>query len=449
MSSAQQMVSRLGFILAVAGAAVGLGNIWRFPYMAGEHGGSVFLLFYLLFVFLLGVPAMAAEILIGRAGRATPATSLRQLASTYGGSRRWSWVAGVGMLAAAMVLSFYSVVSGWGGYYFIESLKGSLNGLNSQGLGQFFDTFLGNPLLLIVFNTVFLIMTLTVNGRPVAKGLEKLNYLLMPLLYGLLILLVFYASHLPGFQQALNYLFSPSWEQISGQVLVEAMGHAFFTLAVGACCLMAYGAYMPGKQSIPKAISVVVLLDLLVSILTGIAIFSVVFSNGVDPSSGPGLMFITLPGALNAMPMGDIVLPVFFCLFIIATWTSSINLAEPLVASTARYFSLSRSKASFAVGCVIWLLGLIPVFSFNEWKDIHVAGHGLFDLWTGVATNILLPLTGFLVLVFVGWVLPKTAVMEQLGSAEDSIKSHYWMILFRYGAPGMVLIIGIAGLITT
>ncbi|WP_281647263.1 sodium-dependent transporter [Parendozoicomonas sp. Alg238-R29] len=445
MSADQRMVTRFGFIFAVAGAAVGLGNIWRFPYMAGENGGSVFLLFYLLFVFLLGVPAMAAEILVGQAGRATPATSLRQLAVTHGGSRHWSAVAIIGMLAALMVLSFYSVVSGWGGYYLIKSVQGELSGLNTQGLGQFFDSFLSDPVLLIIFNSCFLLMTLSVNGRPVAHGLERLNYLLMPLLYVLLILLVVYAAGLSGFGQALDYLFSPSWDHITPKVLVEAMGHAFFTLAVGACCLMAYGAYMPKGQSILGAVSVVVILDLLVSMLTGVATFSVVFSDGLDPSSGPGLMFVTLPRALDAMPMGEYVLPVFFILFIIATWTSSINLAEPLVASTARLFSTSRAKASWVVGGVVWSMGMIPALSFNLLKDVSLRGQGVFDLWTGLATNILLPATGFMVLVFVGWVLPHAMVMGQLDISGKG-STLYWISLFRYIAPGMVVLVGVAGL---
>ncbi len=447
MSDHQRMSTSLGFILAVAGAAIGLGNIWRFSYMAGEHGGSLFLLFYLLFVFLMGVPAMVAEIIVGRAGRATPASSLRKLAVEVGATRNWSKVAWVGMLAAAVVLSFYSVVSGWGGYYLLESLRGNLTGLNSQGLGKFFDTFLSSPWKLILCNTIFLSMTLWVNGRPVARGLERLNCLLMPLLYLLLIALVFYASGLIGFKKALDYLFLPSWEQIDVQVLVEAMGHAFFTLAVGACCLMAYGAYMPASQSVLRAISVVVVLDLLVSILVGIAIFSVVFSDGLDPASGPGLMFVTLPRALNSVAIGEWVLPVFFVLFVIATWTSSINLAEPLVATVARRMNTGRGQASLLVGIVIWLMGLVPALSFNIWKDISVSGRSLFDLWTGLATTVLLPLTSFLVLVFVGWVMSRPLVFVQLGVSSPALQS-VLMVVFRLIAPGMVLIVFGFGLLS-
>ena len=446
MSADQRMVTRFGFILAVAGAAVGLGNIWRFPYMAGENGGSLFLIFYLLFVFLLGVPAMAAEILVGRAGRATPASSLRQLAVASGAAKSWEKVAWCGMLAALMVLSFYSVVSGWGGYYLIQSVGGHLSGLGSEELGQFFGNFLDQPELLILFNSLFIFITLAVSGQPVAKGVERLNWLLMPLLYVILILLVIYAIGLPGFDKAIDYLFSPSWEAINVRVLVEAMGHAFFTLAVGACCLMAYGAYMPKGQSILGAVSVVVFLDLLVSVLTGIATFAVVFSDGLDPSSGPGLMFITLPRAVNAMPMGHIILPVFFILFMIATWTSSINLAEPLVASTARRFRVRRGKASCLVGLVVWCLGLIPALSFNLWKDIKIAHQGIFDLWTGLATNVLLPLTALLVLIFVGWILPRRLVMKELAIKSLAVE-HYWVSLFRYVSPGLVLVVFFFGLL--
>ncbi|MCL6269826.1 sodium-dependent transporter [Sansalvadorimonas sp. 2012CJ34-2] len=447
MADQQRMSTNLGFILAVAGAAVGLGNIWRFPYMAGEHGGSLFLLFYLLFVFLMGVPAMVAEIVVGKAGRATPASSLRKLATAADANKNWSKVAWIGMLAAAMVLSFYSVVSGWGGYYLLKSTQGDLAGMNSQQLGQFFQEFLENPLLLIVFNTLFLGITMFINGRPVARGLERLNYLMMPLLYVLLILLVFYASGLSGFDQALNYLFAPNWDHINLRVLVEAMGHAFFTLAVGACCLMAYGAYMPEEQSIWRAVSVVVFLDLLVSVLTGIAIFSVVFSDGLDPSSGPGLMFITLPRALNSMSLGEWVLPLFFVLFMIATWTSSINLAEPLVATASRRYQIGRNAASWLVGICIWILGLVPLLSFNLWKEFSISGRSLFDLWTGTATNILLPTTSLLVLFFVGWVMPKDLLFAKLGMANHRTQLVV-LTLCRYVAPGMVLAVFLFGLMS-
>ncbi|WP_242667305.1 sodium-dependent transporter [Parendozoicomonas haliclonae] len=444
------MIRHSGFILAVAGAAVGLGNIWRFPYMAGENGGSAFLLFYLLFVLLLGIPAMAAEILVGRAGRSTPTVSLRALAKQGNGSWAWEKVSLIGMLAALMVLSFYSVVAGWGGYYLTQTLSGGLDFQNAQQLGSFFDSFLAKPHLLILFHSLFLIITLSINGQPVAKGLERLNAFLMPLLYGLLIVLVIYGSGFPGFSHAIDYLFSPDWQNINMGVLIEAMGHAFFTLAVGACCLMAYGAYMPAKQSILGAVFIVVILDLIVSLLAGVATFTIVFSDGLDPASGPGLIFITLPKALNAMPYGDIVLPLFFILFVIATWTSSVNLAEPLVASTATRLGVGRGMASVVVGFVVWCLGLIPALSFNLWSGVSIAGHGLFDLWTGFATNILLPVTALLILVFVGWVVPWGTVAEQLGFKTNNggTMEGMFRLLFRFIAPGMVLTIFVFGLLS-
>ncbi len=272
----------------------------------------LFLLIYVAFVLLLGIPVMMAEILIGRAGRRGPMQALGVLASEAGASRYWRWLGLFGAFTVFCILSFYSVVSGWSIEFLVASVNGNFDGASAAEIGAGFEAFLANPGLLIFNHSLFLFMTMTVVAAGVAKGLERLNNLLMPLLYGLLLLLAVYATTTTGFGTALSWLFLPSFADVTPAVVLHAMGHAFFTLAVGACALMAYGAYMPDEQSLPKAAFAVAVLDISVALLAGIAIFSVVFAQGMDPADGPGLMFVTLPIAFSELPWGSLWLSVFF-----------------------------------------------------------------------------------------------------------------------------------------
>ena len=446
MNSENRITSNGAFILAIAGAAIGLGNIWRFPYVAGENGGSLFFLLYLAFVVLMGLPVMMAEIVIGRAGRASPASSLRKLAQASGANRHWSKLAWLGTLTATLVLSFYSVVSGWTLYYAFGSISGNLHFFTMQQSGMVLDEFLLSPTLVLLFHTLFIAMTVAISGRPISRGIETLNNWLMPLMYFILLLLVIYASGFKGFPAALDYLFSLKAQAVTGAVLVEALGHAFFTLAIGACCLMAYGAYMPSGQSIVKAVLVVAVLDVLVAVLVGIAIFSVVFTEGMAPNAGPGLMFVTLPVALGNMPMGDWALPLFFLLLVMATWTSAVNLAEPLVVMATRLTGGRRSRGALIAGVIVWLIGLIPALAFNLWKDVELLpGQGIFDLYTALATQILLPITGLLILFFAGYVLERKILVQQLGLQGSTLM--FWQCLIRYVSPMLLVVIILGALL--
>ena len=440
MTVQNRITTNRAFILAIAGAAIGLGNIWRFPYIAGENGGSLFFLLYLGFVMAMGLPVMIAEIVIGRAGRASPTSSLRQLAMASGRSKHWSKVAWLGTFTATIVLSFYSVVSGWTLYYLTGSIRGVLDFSGIKSSGVVLDQFLDSPSKVILFHTLFIVMTIAISGRTVSKGIEKLNNLLMPLMYLILTLLVIYASGFSGFGQAVEYLFEAKAQAVTGAVLIEALGHAFFTLAIGACCLMAYGAYMPANQSVVKAVLTVAVLDVLVAVMVGVATFSVVFTEGMPAAGGPGLMFVTLPVALAQMPFGEWILPLFFLLLVIATWTSAVNLAEPLVVMASRQTQGKRNLGAIIAGVVIWLIGLIPALSFNVWKDLEpLEGQGLFDLYTAFATQLLLPLTGLLTLYFAGYVLERKILIEQLELKGWPLQC--WQCLIRYVSPVLLFII--------
>ncbi|WP_136255625.1 sodium-dependent transporter [Onishia niordana] len=441
----ERWTTRRAFILAVTGAAVGLGNIWRFPYMTGENGGSAFLLLYVAFVLLLGLPVMMAEILVGRAGRRSPSQSLAHLAMSAGRSPHWRWLGLFGALTVFLILSFYSVVSGWSIEYLVESLSGNFAGMTPPEVGGMFDAFLADPLRMTFNHTLFMLLTMTVVAGGVSDGLEKLNNLLMPMLYLLLIVLAGYAATTDGFGPALAWLFTPNPAAITIEVVLNAMGHAFFTLAVGACALMAYGAYMPDHQSLPRAAAAVAVLDVLVALLAGIAIFSVVFSQGMDPGEGPGLMFVTLPIAFAELPGGSIWLSIFFLLLLLATWTSSINLAEPMVAGL-QGLGLKRGQAAAIIGVAVWVVGLLSVLSFSTMADVDWIGDmNFFDLVTTVPTDLFLPVGGLLIAIFAAWVMPRDTALRALDAGPNGFR--LWQALVRYVSIPLVVVVLASGLI--
>uniref|UniRef100_A0ABV7LTG1 Transporter n=1 Tax=Litchfieldella rifensis TaxID=762643 RepID=A0ABV7LTG1_9GAMM len=437
--------SRRAFILAVTGAAVGLGNIWRFPYMTGENGGAVFLLLYVAFVVSLGLPVMMAEIMIGRAGRRSPMQSLAYLAHQAEASPHWRWLGVFGGVTVFFILSFYSVVSGWSIEFLIEAVNGDFVGLGPAEIGANFDAFLADPLRMTFNHTLFLLLTMSVVAAGVAGGLEKLNNLMMPLLYVLLVVLVIYAASTDGFGQALTWLLRPDLSALSVGVVLNALGHAFFTLAVGACALMAYGAYMPDHQSLPRAVGAVAVLDVAVALLAGVAIFSVVFSQGMDPGEGPGLMFVTLPIAFAELPWGSLWLGIFFLLLLLATWTSSINLAEPMVA-TLQGMGLRRSRATALVAVAVWLAGLLSVLSFSTMAEVDwLAGMNFFELVTTVPTDVFLPIGGLLIAIFAAWVMPRSTALRALDAGPNGFR--VWQALLRYVSIPLTLIVLLSGLI--
>lgn len=437
--------TRRAFILAVTGAAVGLGNIWRFPYITGENGGAAFLLLYIAFVLLLGLPVMMAEIMVGRAGRRSPVASLGHLAAEVGASRHWRLLGLFGAFTVFCILSFYSVVSGWSIEFLVTSINGGFVGASAAEIGAGFDAFLADPGRMTFNHTLFLAMTMLVVAAGVAKGLERLNNLLMPLLYLLLLLLAGYAATTEGFGPALAWLFMPDFSAVTPLVVMHAMGHAFFTLAVGACALMAYGAYMPDRQSLPRAAGAVAVLDVSVALLAGIAIFSVVFAQGMDPGEGPGLMFVTLPIAFAQLPWGALWLSIFFLLLLLATWTSSINLAEPMVA-TLQGFGLKRGHAAALVGLAVWLVGLLTVLSFSllaEWRPLF--GMNAFELVSTIPPEVFLPLGGLLIAIFAAWVMPEAAARRALGVGPGGFA--VWRGLVRWVAIPLTLVVLVAGLV--
>ena len=415
--------SRLMFILAVAGSAVGLGNIWRFPYVAGENGGGVFVLAYIACIALIGIPIMIAEILLGRAGRQSPINTMRTLTAQSGGHPGWQVVGWMGALAGFMILSFYAVIAGWALAYLVDMVRGVFVGAEAGFAQQSFESFTGDPWQVIGWHTLFMALTTFIAARGVGRGLEMTVRYLMPALFVLLIALVMWAAVSSGhFQEGLKFLFAFRGDQFSGDSLLDAMGQAFFTLSLGMGAIMAYGAYLPREASIVNSALTIVLLDTLVALCSGMVIFPIVFANGLEPSAGPGLMFISLPIAFGQMAGGQFFGTLFFLLVVFAAVTSAISIGEPAVAWVVERAKVTRRVSAVIIGFLAWLLGVGSALSFNLWADFHLLPDmTFFDTMDYVSNNIILPIGGILIGLFAGWVLNKTVLTEQLAGTPAAL----------------------------
>lgn len=436
--------SRWAFMLAATGSAVGLGNIWKFPYMAGQNGGGAFVLVYLLCMLLIGIPVMIAEITLGRRGRQNPMNTMYTLAIESGQSPAWKYVGLMGVAAGFIILSYYSVIAGWAIYYAFLAGGSEFTGITAAGVNTKFLNFTQDPVYLLFFHTLFMLMTMYVVSLGVRSGLEKSVKILVPALFILLLLLDGYALHTNSFEKGVNFLFHPDFSKLGWSAVLTAMGRAFFTLSLGVGAMMVYGSYMPKGTSIVQATLVVAIADTLFALLAGLAIFPVVFANGLQAAKGPGLLFITLPLAFGNMPGGTLFGTLFFILVIFAAWTSSISLLEPTVTWLMENRGLKRIKATFIAGSLAWALGIFSVFSFNKWSfkfslfgKIHE--NGFFDIFDQLTANVMLPVGGMLIALFAGWFMSKEATRDEL-EVQDWLY-HSWRFLVRYVSPSAILIV--------
>lgn len=442
-----QWSSRLAFILAATGSAVGLGNIWKFPYIAGENGGGAFVLIYLLCIAVIGIPIMMAEVMIGRRGRQSPINTMRTLAREEHASKHWQLLGWAGVLAGFLILSYYSVIAGWALSYVFRTGSGLFGGQTADGVQAIFTSLVGDPERLLAWHTIFMVMTMVVVARGVRRGLEKAVKLLMPALFVILLVLVGYAWNSSGFEQGVRFLFQPDFSRISANGILIAMGHAFFTLSLGMGAIMVYGSYLPESASIAKTSIVVSLLDTLVAMLAGLAIFPIVFANGLEPAAGPGLIFQTLPIAFGHMEYGAFFGMLFFVLLVFAAWTSSISLIEPAVAWLVENRGLSRVHASINAGIATWLFGLLTVLSFNRWSDVKPLSaveifkeSTIFDLLDYLTANIMLPLGGLLIAIFAARKMSRASTVDELGMG-DRYCYQIWRFLVRYITPVAVSLV--------
>jgi NSS family neurotransmitter:Na+ symporter len=432
--------SRFAFILAATGAAIGLGNIWKFPYMAGDYGGSAFVLLYVLCVALIGLPAMMAEILLGKLGRHNPIQTMTLLAQQGKHSPKWAWVGWIGALSLLMVLSFYSVISGWSIAYVGYAASGTFQNTSAEGIYQLWSNLMQNPGLLVALHTVFLCLTLGVVVRGVKNGIEKASKIMLPILFLTVFILMLYGITQGDAKAGFHFLFRFDISRIDGTIFAAALGHAFFTLAIGAGAMLVYGAYIPNNVRIVRSIVTIAFLDVCVAFMSGMAIFPLVFKHGLTPEGGPGLMFKVLPIALMGMPFGRWIGMLFFALLLFAAWASSLSMAEPLILTLMEKARVSRLKAACIVGLLAWSFGLLAVFSFNILSDVQIFGrYGIFQIMTDIPTNLLLPLGGLGFTLFAGYCIPKAVSVAGLNTSARL--GTIWYTLTRYVAPVGIFIV--------
>jgi len=433
--------------MALVGTTAGLGNIWRFPYLAGEHGGAAFVVVYLLSMLLVGLPLMVAELFIGRRGRRGPVSSLRQTALEQGASPAWGLVGMAGLLAGCFLLAAYSVVGGWSMAYVFRAASGVFDGLDSVSVARLFRSLVSDPERLLAWHTLFLGATMLIVARGLRFGLEQAVRWFVPVLVVCLLGLVGRAYATIGLSDAARFMLSPDWTALQPGAVLAAMGHAFFSLTLGVGAIAAFGRYSDPRVPLVRTAALVVTLDTAVAVLAGLALFPFVFAADLSPASGPGLIFQTLPLAFSDISGGRYIGVVFFGMLTLAAWSSAIALLEAPVAWLIERFHFDRGLAASSVGIIVWLVGLVAILSFNLLAHIRVleAWPGmrdgtLFDAMTYLATNLVLPMVGLALALFVGWrVSPHTLELD-LGSRYSY---RIWLSLIRYLTPVVMLAVAI------
>lgn len=430
--------SKLGVILASAGSAVGLGNIWRFPFETGNHGGAAFILIYLGCVLFFGIPIMVAEFSIGRHSRANTAGAYQKLAP----GTHWRWVGRMGVLAGFLILGYYSVVAGWTLEYIVQAGTNAFAGQSANDFIASFNGFIAHPWRPALWMVAFMLMTHFIIVKGVEKGIEKSSKIMMPMLFLLLIVLAVCSVSLPGAGAGIEFLLKPDFSKVDGNVLLGAMGQAFFSLSLGMGCLCTYASYFRNDTNLPKTALNVGWIDTMVAILAGFIIFPAAFSVGIQPDAGPSLLFITLPNvfqqAFGNLPWLAVILSImFYVLLALAALTSTISLHEVVTAYLHEEFNLTRGRAAKLVTAGCTFLGVLCSLSLGVGKELTIFGLTLFDLFDFLTAKIMLPLGGFFIAIFTGWYLDKRIVWEEVSNNGTLPKAVYriWLFLLKYIAP--------------
>lgn len=425
--------SKLGVIAAAAGSAVGLGNIWKFPYEAGQNGGGAFLLVYIGFILAIGLPIMISEFVIGRKSRANAAGAFKKLAP----GKPWFVVGWMGVGAAFMILAFYGVVAGWTLEYIKEAVTGAFNDQSTEQLTDSFNTFMTNPVRPVIWQVIFMLLTGGIILGGVKNGIEKYTKILMPLLLIIIIVMGIKAISLPGGGDGLTFLFSFKFEKINSTVIIEALGQAFFSLSLGMGAIITYGSYVDNKANLTRTALQVTFVDTLIAILAGVAIFPAVFAFGIEPTVGEGLVFITLPSIFEQMSGGYFWSILFFVLLAVAALTSTISLLEVIVAYLSEEFKMKRKTATIAGTALATFLGILCSLSLGVGSEYTLLGQNLFGVLNFTASNILLPLGGMLIALFLGWQIKRNDTYDELsnGGTKRLRLFKVFLVVIKFIAP--------------
>ncbi len=442
--------SQLTFLMASIGFAVGLGNIWRFPYVTGENGGGAFIIIYLACAFIIGVPLVISEWSIGRRSRQSDSAAgcIADVAGQVGASKRWSMVGDLAVVAVFLMMLTYTVVASWTFDYFFKAIMGAFIDIDAAGSTSMFQDLMNNPMRLLFWHAIVVAITVYINSKGITAGIEKAVKLLIPGLFICLLAMVVYSMFIGGMGETFNFLLTPDFSKIKATTFLLAIGQAFFSIGIAMAVMITYGSYLSKDTNIPKNAFIVVSADTFVALIAGFAIFPIVFSYGLPLNSGAGLVFETLPLAFGGLPGGQIVGGIFFLLLIAAALTSCISNFAPVNAWTAEKLNQSHGKAAITSGIVMWICGLIAVFSLNYLSDVHPFGFieqfadkTIFNMIDYVSANIMFPLGALLTSLFVGWGLPKSVMLDETGMSEDGFGYKLWLFQMRFVIPVAISIV--------
>lgn len=434
-----QWLGRWGFVLAATGSAVGLGNIWKFPYITGEYGGGAFVLVYLACILAVGIPVMMTEIAFGRRGRGSPIDAVRRVVNESGRASAWSLLGWMAMLCGFMILSFYAVVAGWSFAYLWKMLTGVFAGAGADDMVGIFVANNENPLNLGFWSTLVVVATMLIVGKGVQAGIERSVSWMMPGMVVMLAILIAYGVFSGGFGEAWRFLFSFNAGSLSSEGMLAALGHAFFTLSLASGAILTYGSYLPARASIARTTLTVAAADTLVALMAGLAIFPIIFANGMSPAEGPGLIFMSLPLAFQAMPLGTLFGILFFVVLSMAALTSSISMVEATVSWLTDNKGISRRAAAWGTGIVLWGVSTLAMLSFNLGADWTLAGRTVFDWLDYLTARWMMPLGGLGLVLLAGFVLKSEILRDELGL---SPRAHaLWLFAVRYLTPLGILVI--------
>ncbi len=450
--STEQWSSRTGFLLAAVGFAVGLGNIWRFPYVTGENGGSAFLIIYLVCALGIGLPLLISELTIGRRGRSSPSGSIRVVAAESGASARWGAFGTLAVFCVFIILSYYTVLSGWTFDYFLRAARGTFEGVGAEESNAMFSGLMNNPGRLLFWNTVVHLIIIFIVRRGVQAGIESAVKILMPALFGALIVMVIYGALAGDMTATLKFMLEPDFSKVTVRTVMVAIGQAFFSIGIAMAALITFGSYLPKEISIPKSATIIILADTAVALLAGFAIFPLVFAFGLEPSAGAGLIFQTLPLAFGQMPGGQLFGAIFFILLIAAALSSCIGCAEAVVSWVNEKWGIKREKGVLLTAGAAWAVGILTIMSLGDWSDYYplefipaFEGKTIFDALDFLAANILLLIGGLLISVFIGWFVPKHIKLDEIG-VEEGLFFNFWRFMIRFVIPPVLVIVLVMGI---
>lgn len=435
--------SKLGFIMAAAGSAIGLGNIWRFPYTTGNNGGGAFIIIYLIFVFVIGLSVMTAEFAVGRR------SGLAAVGAYKSHSDRWTFVGVLGVLSAFFIMGFYPVVGGWAIAYIVKSFTGLLS--NPAGVSDVFGSFISSPIEPLLWMGFFLLLNILIVVKGIAGGIEKAGKVLMPMLFILLILISIRSVSLPGAEKGLEFLFKPDFSKVDGNTLLAALGQAFFSLSLGMGCMITYGSYLSKDQKLPQNAAIVTTLDTLAAILAGVAIFPALFAYGLEPTAGPGLVFVVVPSIFAEMGgLGIILSAAFFLALTVAALTSSVSLLEVVAAYLIEQKHMTRKVAVWLTGGIMTILCIFASLSLGVMSETKIFGAGLFDFFDILTDKIFLAIGGMLLAIFVGWFMKKEDLRDEItnGGTMQFRLFELWYFLIKFVIPVAVAIVALAGIIS-